>query len=114
MALLPEETIITVQNLQRQLLERLNAATATEFELLEQYGETETTLREFELLENAKERVDNYYTRFYVTLRRIYSAQPAAARDMLELLARYIDEAEATIEAIGATIREIRRDFNLP
>jgi trans-aconitate methyltransferase len=114
MALLPDETLATVQRLQRELLQRLNAATSTEYELLEVYGETDETADYFDLLQNAKERVDTYYTRFYVTLRRVYNSQPAADRDTLELLARYIDEAEATIEGIGATVREIRRDFNLP
>lgn len=114
MAKLPDEIIATVLNLQRDLLERLDEATATELELLEQYGENESTLNEFEQLQNAKERLDSYYTRFYLNLRRIYESQPVAARDSLELLARYINEATATVDAIGATIQEIRRDFNLP
>lgn len=114
MALLPDETLATIQRLQRELLERLNAATATEYELLEVYGETDETADYFDLLQNAKERVDTYYTRFYVTLRRVYNSQPVANRDTLEILARSIDEAEATIEGIGGTVREIRRDFNLP
>jgi len=37
-----------------------------------------------------------------------------ASRDSLELLARLIAEAEATVDAIGATVAEIRRDFQLP
>ncbi len=114
MALLPDETLATVQRLQRELLERLNAATATEYELLEVYGETDETGDYFDLLQNAKERVDTYYTRFYVTLRRVYNSQPVADRDTLEILARSIDEAEATSASTNATVREIRRDFNLP
>jgi len=37
-----------------------------------------------------------------------------ASRDSLELLDRFIAEAEATVDAIEATVAEIRRDFNLP
>lgn len=111
MVRLPEEIITTVLGLQRQLLERLDKATATEFELLTQYGETEATLLEFDSLQNVKERVNTYYSRFYTTLRRIYEAQPFASRDTLELLARFIDEAEATTAATDATIREKRQGF---
>lgn len=36
-----------------------------------------------------------------------------ASADNLELLARFVEEAQATADATAATIREIRRDFNL-
>ena len=114
MAKLSDEIVARILNLQRQLLELIDEATATELTLLEQFGETEETIRELELLQNARERADTYYSRFYVTLRRIYESQPLASRDIVELLTRFINEAEATVEAVGATIQEIRRDFNLP
>jgi hypothetical protein len=106
MARLPDEIVIKILNLQKQLLERIDEATATELTLLEQFGETEETIREFEQLQNVRERADTYYSRFYVTLRRVYESQPLASRDTIELLMRFTNEAEATIE-------EIRRDFNL-
>lgn len=114
MARLPEEIIATVLALQRQLLERLNELTATEFLIEQQFGETNETIDYFTFLQNAKERTDTYYSRFYITLRRIYESQPAASRDTLELLTKSIDEAEAILAATEATIREIRRDFELP
>jgi hypothetical protein len=43
----------------------------------------------------------------------IYPAQPMAHGDNLNLLARFITEAEATIDAVEASITEIKRDFNL-
>lgn len=113
MARLPDETITKILVLQRELLERIDEATATELALLEQFGETEETILEFDQLQNARERTDTYYSRFYVTLRRFYESQPLAPRDTIELLVRFTNEAEATIEGIGATIKEIRRDFNL-
>ncbi|OCQ91007.1 hypothetical protein BCD67_00275 [Oscillatoriales cyanobacterium USR001] len=114
MALLPDESIIIVQNLQRDILERLHAVTATEFAIQELFGEISEMLDYFEQLQNAKERLYTYYRRFYITLQQIYEAQPIASRDMLGLLDRYIDEGEATISGIGATVEEIRRDVNLP
>ena len=100
--------------MQRQLLERIDEATATEFTLSEEFGETSATIEYFEQLQNSRERADNYYARLFTTLRQIYPAQPMASRDSLELLARFIAEAEATVDAIGATVAEIRRDFQLP
>lgn len=114
MAKLPDEIITTVFTLQRQLLERIDEATATVFIMLERYGETDATLPELDELQSIRERADNYYSRFYVTLRRIYDSQPAASRDSLELLGRYINEAESTNEAIQASIQEIKRNWNLP
>lgn len=100
MAKLPDEIITRILNLQRQLLEQIDEV-------------TENTILEFEQLQNIRQRADTYSSRFYVTLRRVYESQPLASRDSLELLAKFINEAEATIEAIRATIQEIKRDFNL-
>jgi hypothetical protein len=114
MAKLPEAIIGTVLNLQRQLLERIDDATATEFAIEQQFGETDETIDYFNQLQNAKERADSYYSRLYITLRRIYESQPLANRDTLELLARFMDESGATVDAIAATVAEVRRDLNLP
>ncbi|MGA9379394.1 MAG: hypothetical protein WBV73_11560 [Phormidium sp.] len=113
MARLPAETLKTIFNLQQQLLEQIDEARAIEFILLEQFGETEETIPELDELQSIRERADSYYSRFYIILRRIYDAQPVAPRDNLELLARYINEAGATIEAIQASIQDIKRNWNL-
>ena len=63
MANLSEETIGTVLNLQRRVLQLINEATATEFILLEQYGETEATISDLEILQNVRERGTTYYVR---------------------------------------------------
>lgn len=110
MAKLPDQTITDILNLQRQLLEQMDRATAAVFAILEQYGETEETIPELDELQSLRERADSYYTRFYVTLRRIYEAQPVALHDSLELLAKYINEADSTIAAIQASIQEIERN----
>lgn len=65
MASLPEETINTVLNLQRRLLQLINKATAAGFIILEQYGETEATIRNLEILQNVRERETSYYSRLY-------------------------------------------------
>lgn len=77
--------------------------------LLADYGETEETIPELDKLQSVRERADSYYTRFYITLRRIYEAHP----DSLKLVAKYIEDAEVTIEVIQASIQDIRRNWNL-
>ncbi|MGK7878153.1 MAG: hypothetical protein AB4426_34070 [Xenococcaceae cyanobacterium] len=113
MAILPEETTRTVLELQRRLLTIIHEATATDFLILDQYGETETTLIDLEQLQNVQERADTYYTRFYRLLRQIAESQPLANPAILELLDRSMEEAEATINALEASILEIKRDWNI-
>ncbi|OKH33165.1 hypothetical protein NIES2119_24205 [[Phormidium ambiguum] IAM M-71] len=113
MARLPAETLRSIFNLQQQLLEQIDEARAVEFVLLEQFGETEETISELDELQSIRERADSYYSRFYVTLRRIYDAQPVASRDMLELLNRSMNEATAALAATTANVREIKSNWNL-
>lgn len=114
MAQLPDETIATVLNLQRRLLAIIDRSTAVQFIIFEQYGETETTIIALDDLQNVSERADTYYLRFYTLLRRIAGSQPYADAAMLELLYRSIDEAQATADALEATIQEEKRNFNIP
>ncbi|HEY9769494.1 MAG TPA: hypothetical protein V6C71_13530 [Coleofasciculaceae cyanobacterium] len=113
MAKLPNEILENIFNLQQQLLECIDSSTATELALFDLYGEIEETIDYFEQLQNARERVDAYYSRLYTALRQIYTSQPIAPRDNLELLAKFMAEAEVTVAAVKATITEIRRDFDL-
>ncbi len=108
MAKLSDETLTTVFNLQKQFLESIDAATATEFIIFERFGEIEETIPELNELQNIKERADSYYSRFYTVLRLIYKSQPLASNANLELLAQTVKEAQATTEAIGANIQEIK------
>lgn len=114
MAHLPEEITTTVLELQRRLLVVINQATATGFAILQQYGETETTMIALEDLDNVRDRANTYYSRFHTLLVRIAESQPFADTAMLELLNRSIEQAQATVEAAQATIQEEKRNFNIP
>ena len=80
---------------------------------MEEFGETEETLIYFEQVQNSRERADSYYLRLFTALQQIYPAQPVASHDSLELLARFITEAQASVDAVGATLAEIKKDFDL-
>ena len=114
MAKLTQETIATILNLQARLLVGIDQASSAEFAIFQQYGEIEATATVLEQLQNATERLRNPYSRFYTLLLRISESQPAASSAMLNLLAQTIEQAEADASAIEATIREAKRDFNLP
>ena len=114
MAKLTQETITTILNLQARLLVGIDQASSAEFAIFQQYGEIEATATVLEQLQNATERLRNPYSRFYTLLLRISESQPTASSAMLNLLTQTIEQAEADASAIEATIREAKRDFNLP
>lgn len=113
MAKLAQETITNILNLQQRLLAGIDEAKAAEFAIFEQYGEIEATAAVLEQLQNATERLRNPYSRFYTLLLRISESQPTASSAMLNLLAQTIEQAEADADAVAATIREAKIDFNL-
>ena len=113
MAKLADETITTIFNLQRRLIERIDEATATEATIFEQFGEVEGILLELEQLQNVRERATSSYSRLYTLLLRIAESQPTATSATLNLLAQTIEQAEATDAASEATIQEIKKDLNL-
>ena len=114
MAKLPDDpTLDQVFTLQRQCLQLINDARATELLLLETFGETDATIKPFEDLQNVCDRLQTPYTRLYVILLRLAEAQPSAPIAMLELLEATIVETEGNIAAAQASIQEIWQDWNV-
>ena len=113
MANLPEETLTTIFNLQKQLFKIINATTATEYNLLEQYGETSETIPELEELQNIRERARDAYTRLFRLPLNIAETQPVINQSTLQLLYRAIEQADLTVNALEVSIREIKNNWNL-
>jgi hypothetical protein len=113
MAKLPNELLTTIFTLQRQLAEGIEEVSATEWELFDRYGETEATISELEELQNARERLNGSYARLHGLLLRILEAQPTASTAMLDLLSQTITHGQFTIDAVQASTREIKRNWNL-
>lgn len=113
MANLPEATLNTIFNLQKQLFYIINEATATEYNLLEQYGETSETLSELEELFNIRERARDAYTRLFRLLLNIAQTQPIANQDTLELLRGTIEQVDLIVNALKISIREIKNNWSL-
>ena len=113
MAKLPDDILNTIFTLQRRLVEILNETTATEYILMQQFGETEATFPELESLDNIKERLRTSYNRLYRLLQQVTESQPAATADTLNFLYGTIEDGEAIVDASAASIQEIKLDWNL-
>jgi hypothetical protein len=113
MAKLGDETLITIFNIYRQLLELIHEAKATEYLILERFGETEATLIALEEIQNIVERMRNSYSRLNTLLLRIAEAQPVADTATLELLMKSIEQAQGNLASSLATIQESKRDTGL-
>jgi hypothetical protein len=111
-AKLPDSVIDNVFTLQRNLVECLDSTTSMEFRLWQQIGETAETLPELEELQNIRERLVNSYSRLQNILLRIAQSQPIAARDMLDLLYRSMEQAQSFIDASIASLQDIQRNWN--
>ena len=81
--------------------------------LEKRYGETSRTIGELEELQNARERLNQSYSRLNALLLRILEAQPIATNAMIDLLAKAIDNGQSTLSAANASIQEIERGWNL-
>lgn len=113
MAKLSEETLTMTFQLLRQLADAIELASATEWILFDRYGETLRTIGELEELQNARERLNQSYTRLNTLLLKILEAQPIATNAMLDLLTKAIENGRANLEAANASTQEIRRGWNL-
>ncbi len=113
MAKLSDEILTIIFSLQRQLLEGIDEAAATESMIFEQFGETEVTLPVLEQLHNVRERLMEPYSRLSALLPRIAEYQPSVPADVLNLLYKTIQQAQAARDATEASVREAKSDFDL-
>ena len=113
MAKLPDEVLAIIFSLQRQLIQGIDEAAATESMIFEQFGETEVTLSVLEQLQNVRERLLSPYSRLSALLPRIAEYQPTAPVDVLNLLHQAINQAQVARDASVASVREARSDFDI-
>ena len=114
MANLSDEIVTTVFNLQRQLWKLINEVASAEWMILEQYGETQTTIPPLDQLQSGRERLRASYSRLYTIMLRVGESQPITDSATLNSLLETIERSQATIPAIEASVQEAKRDLNLP
>jgi hypothetical protein len=113
MSKLPKQTLIIILNLQQKLFEGIDAATALEFLLFQQFGEIEATESDLEQLQNLRYRLADPYSRLCTLLLRVAEFQPIAPTAMLNLLDQTIEVGQAAVDAAQASVQEISRDWSL-
>lgn len=113
MAKLPAEIVTIIFDLQKQLLDRIDEATATEAIIFEQFGETQETMPELEQLQNIRDRATSSYSRLYNLLLRVYESQPLATSAILKLLENSIEQAESSNVVAKASVQDTKRNWNL-
>ena len=113
MAKLKDSTVKIIFDLLRQLLERIDEATATEVIIFKQFGENEETIPELEQLQTVRERATTSYSRLHTLLLRVYEAQPLATSAILKLLENSVEQAEATNAAAKASVQDTKRNWNV-
>lgn len=104
MAKLSEQTLTTAFNLQRQLIEGINEATALDAALFEQFGETAETASDLEQLQNVRQRLTKPYSRLCTLLLRVAEFQPTVPAAMLNLLAQTMEQGQAAVNAAQASV----------
>ncbi|CAD5948465.1 hypothetical protein PA905_30640 [Planktothrix agardhii CCAP 1459/11A] len=114
MAKVSPQTLTIIFNLQRRLVELIDQAKTAEYNLFEDYGETDETIPELEQLQNGAERLRNPYSRLATLTLAIAEAQPIAPAAMINLLSQTIEQASVTADAVEATTQESKRIWNLP
>jgi len=113
MANLSDETLLVALFRQGRLLKLLDEVTKADMTIYERFGETENTITTLAQLQNSRERLTNSYTRVGTLLQRVHESQPQADTSLLELFYRSVAEALATADAIEATVKETKRDWDL-
>lgn len=66
-----------------------------------------------EQLQNTKERGITSYSRLSTLLLKVSEIQPSAPVAMITMLIQTIEQAQATVDAGEATVKEARKDWRI-
>jgi hypothetical protein len=108
-----KQTIEKILDLIGRLSTLIDAASSTELSIFNAYGETEKMVYVLEQLQNTKERGISSYSRLSTLLLKVSEVQPSAPVVMLEMLIKAIEQAQATVDAGEATVKEARNDWSI-
>ena len=113
MAEIPKRTISEVLEVMGNLLELINTAAYSELSAFNKYGETGQIVYVLEQLQNVKEKAVSTYERLSTVLLRISETQPKLTPTMMDMLTKTIEQAEATVSAGKASIKEVKSEWRL-
>lgn len=113
MAKLSDEFQLSLRNLQKTLLELVDRAKVTEFELLERFGENEQTIIVLEELTAIAVQAGELYVQISRLLLRTAEIQPVITADMLDLLIERTATIQNRVPALKRSIQEVKTEWNL-
>ncbi|MGB3204865.1 MAG: hypothetical protein WBB28_07760 [Crinalium sp.] len=113
MARIPREITQTIVSLKQQLLDIIDSATTTEFELFEKFGETDDTIIPLNDLRDIAGQAASRFSQFSTLQLRVAQSQPIASTDLLQFLNEKIANAEQRVSALDRSIQEIKHDWGL-
>jgi hypothetical protein len=113
MAQISAEFQSNIRNLQQNLLDIVDNAKATEFILLERFGENNQTIIVLEELTAIAQQASDLYIQISRLLLRTAEIQPSITSDMLSLLIEKVAIIENRVPALERSIREVKSDWNL-
>jgi hypothetical protein len=91
----------------------IDSASSTELSIFNAYGETEEMIYVLEQLQNTKEKSISSYSRLSIFLLKVSEVQPSVPVVMLEMLIKAIEQAQATVDAGEATVKEAKNDWSI-
>jgi hypothetical protein len=112
-AAISKETIEKILELMGRLSILIDTTSSTELSIFNTYGETEEMVYVLEQLQNTKERGISSYSRLSTLLLKVSEVQPSAPVAMIEMLITAIEQAQATVDAGEATVKEARNDWSI-
>jgi len=108
-----KETITKILELMGRLSILIDTASSSELTIFNIYGETQEMFDVLEQLQNTKERGISSYSRLSSLLLKISEVQPFAPVAMVNMLAKSIEQAQATVDAGEATVKEAKNDWSI-
>jgi hypothetical protein len=108
-----KETIAKILELLGRLSILIDRASYSELSIFNIYGEMEEVTYVLEQLQNTKERGVSSYSRLSTLLLRVSEVQPSAPLAMIDMLTQAIEQAQATVDAGEATVKEARNDWSI-
>jgi hypothetical protein len=108
-----KETIEKILALMGRLSVLIHKTSFVELSIFNAYGETDEMVYVLEQLQNTKDRGIDSYSRLSTLLLKVSEVQPSPPAAMLEMLIKAIDQAQATVDAGEATVKEARNDWSI-
>ena len=108
MAALTEETLKIAFNLEKRLLQVTYQASNLGFRIWEEFGETDATIADLDLLQNVTEQARANYTKLTKQLFEIAASRSKSNLMTMDSLSHYCHSIETKISDLEVTIGQVK------